>query len=90
MQIFKKSIDKKPKICDYANLIYPNYNPCNCIDRDITGHDGGSFISPQNIDEYLQRFSPIQLRDTAKTIDLKMSCINSDHSVTFSKDFLSL
>ena len=54
-------------ICDYANSIYPNYNPCNCIDHNVTGHDGVFFISPQNIDEYLQRFSPMQLRDTIKT-----------------------
>lgn len=43
----QKSIDKKPKICDYANLIYPNYNPCNCIDRDITGH--GDFLTTFNV-----------------------------------------
>lgn len=54
-------------ICDFANSIYSDFKPCDCIEHQSTGHDGVFFISPMDIDSYLEIYHPMQLRDTKRT-----------------------
>lgn len=68
-------------ICDFANSIYSNYKPCECIEHKITGHDGVFFVSPKHIDTYLSLYHPIQLRDTKKTsVNLEYPYMNIGES----------
>lgn len=55
------------KICDFANLIFPNYPEVKskAMQQD-TGHDGIFFVSEYDIDYYLNEYSPIQLRYNKK------------------------
>lgn len=51
------------EICDFANRIYTEFTPCNYIEGDSTGHDGMFFIEPTDVDEYLKKYSAMQLRE---------------------------
>ena len=62
-------------ICDFANSIYSNYKPCECLEHELTGHDGVYFVSTKDIDTYLSLYHPMQLRDTRKT------SVNSNYPV---------
>lgn len=55
-----------PEICDFANSIYPDYEPCSATEKDPTGHDGIFFIREQDLDTYLKKYQPVQLRDTRR------------------------
>jgi DNA helicase-2/ATP-dependent DNA helicase PcrA len=66
------SIDKKTlntthrneqNICDFANSIYPEYEPCLADTKASTGHDGVFFVCNTDIDAYLKEYRPMQLRD---------------------------
>lgn len=67
IEIDKSSLNttyrNEKNICDFANSIYPEYLPCCANNQKATGHDGIFFIKPSEIDEYLLKYSPIQLRD---------------------------
>ena len=54
-------------ICDYSNLLYPNLSKSNSGNSQITGHDGLFLLPIKNLDEYLKKYDPIQLRDSVKT-----------------------
>jgi DNA helicase II / ATP-dependent DNA helicase PcrA len=55
------------KICSFANRLYPDLvgiQPCECDEcrnRNIQ-HEGIFLVKPQNVDLYLKRISPMQLR----------------------------
>lgn len=51
------------KICHYSNLLYPNFENCSSKNKTITGHDGVFFIKKNNLEDYLKKFRPTQLRD---------------------------
>ena len=57
------SFRNNKSICEFANSIYPNFEPCNYANNENTKHDGVFFINPADIDEYLHTFNPMQLRD---------------------------
>lgn len=50
-------------ICSFANSIFPDYEPCDADEKCSTGHDGVFFVKPGEVDEYLRRYRPTQLRD---------------------------
>ncbi len=54
-------------ICKFANSIFPNLKPCFSGNNKVTGHDGVFYISSQEVDAYLNKFKPVQLRDSIKT-----------------------
>ena len=58
----------KQGICEFANQLYPEMEPCGYDEQDPTGHDGVFLVYEEDNDEYLKAFSPIQLRDK-KTVD---------------------
>lgn len=54
-------------ICDLSNKLFPNFQATTSGNNDTTEHSGLFFIKEQDIENYLQRFESIQLRDTKKT-----------------------
>lgn len=75
VEIDKKALNttfrNNKRICEFANSIYPNFEPCSCANNEKTSHDGVFFISSNCVNRYLQTFNPIQLRDKA-TVPVNM------------------
>lgn len=64
-------------ICRLANKLYSNYDACKWIAQPITGHDGIFFVNPGDVDYYLKKYNPMQLRDSAKkTVNLEYKVLN--------------
>lgn len=59
----KTTYRNEKNICKFANSIYTEYMPCEAIEKEPTGHDGIFIVKPSNLDEYLRRYNPVQLRD---------------------------
>ena len=57
------SFRNKKDICDLANQVFPQHSPCSYQDQPPTDHDGVFFVSPDNVDSYLEKYRPVQLRD---------------------------
>ena len=55
-------------ICDLSNKLFPNFKPTTSGNNTTTEHSGVFFIKKQDIEKYLQKFEPVQLRDTRRTI----------------------
>ncbi len=53
----------KEAICKLANQIYPEHLPCGYDKQDATEHDGVFFINPDDVEIYLRKYRPMQLRD---------------------------
>lgn len=48
-------------ICDFANMLYPMYEYCNSSNTNRTEHDGVFFVRNSDVDNYLERYTPMQL-----------------------------
>jgi len=57
----------KKDICELANLVYPEFDPCGCICQETTEHDGVFFVHTSDVDYYLSKYQPTQLRDNIRT-----------------------
>lgn len=53
----------KKDICLFANQLFPEFTPCGYVEQTYSEHDGIYFVKPNDVDEYLDKFSPIQLRE---------------------------
>lgn len=62
-----KTYRNNKAICCFANSIYSNLKPCEYTEQQITGHDGVFRVSPAHVDEYLEKYNPMQLRYSKKT-----------------------
>ena len=60
------------QICSFANSIFPDLEPCDADEKDLTGHDGVFFVKPTDVDKYLNLYSPTQLRNN-KTVPVNPS-----------------
>ncbi len=56
-----------PLICKLSNNLFLNYPQTKSGNEIKTGHDGLFFIKKSDVDSYLQKFNPIQLRENIKT-----------------------
>lgn len=67
IDIDKKSLcishRNKKDICQFANQLYPDIDPCGYQEQEPSDHEGVFLVHEDDIDDYLKRFSPIQLRD---------------------------
>ena len=54
-------------ICDLSNKLFPNFQATTSGNNFATEHSGVFFIKRQYIENYLQKFQPVQLRDSKKT-----------------------
>lgn len=66
-QTLNTTYRNKRAICELANLVYPEFEPCKYIVQEETEHDGVFFINPSDIDYYLGKYHPTQLRDNIST-----------------------
>lgn len=55
------------QICDYANSIYPALPKATTGNNTITGHDGIFVVEISNVELYLDKLNPVQLRHSSKT-----------------------
>lgn len=49
-------------ICDFSNKLYPNFRATNSKMNTITNHDGIFLVDTNMVNEYIERFEPVQLR----------------------------
>ncbi len=54
-------------ICDLSNKMFPNFQATTSGNNVEIEHSGVFFIKEQETENYLQKFEPIQLRDSKKT-----------------------
>ena len=68
-------------ICTYANSIFPEHEHCDADEKKPTGHDGVFFVKPADVDEYLKRYRPSQLRySVATTVNPRYEVFNFGES----------
>ena len=53
-------------ICDLSNKLYPAFKKTNSGNTNTTEHDGVFFVKPKDVEGYLARFKPVQLRDSSR------------------------
>lgn len=56
-----------PAICNFANSIFPEYAGCLSGNKDIVEHMGVYIVRDEDIDDYLDRYRPVQLRYNTRT-----------------------
>lgn len=49
-------------ICDFSNKVYPNFKASNSKMTTTTNHDGIFLVDTDVVNEYLERYKPVQLR----------------------------
>ncbi|WP_144558645.1 UvrD-helicase domain-containing protein [Shouchella miscanthi] len=49
-------------ICDFANQLFPDYPTYNSLHNETTGHDGVFLVKEKDVERYLSKYSPTQLR----------------------------
>ncbi|MCM3700324.1 UvrD-helicase domain-containing protein [Paenibacillus macerans] len=77
-----------PMICDYSSKLYLQYTPCRSNQNEVTGHDGIYLVRKQDVDLYLQRYNPVQLRDSIREpVNKKYKTVNFGESkgITFER-----
>lgn len=55
------------EICDLSNELFPDYSKTTSGNSAVTGHDGIFIVKTENLEEYLVKYNPMQLRDSIKT-----------------------
>lgn len=60
-------------ITSLSNKLFPNFNEATSGNATTTGHDGVFFVKEQDVDAYLAKYKPIQLRDKKNVV------INEDY-----------
>jgi DNA helicase II / ATP-dependent DNA helicase PcrA len=56
-----------PEICGFSNKLYPTFRSTTSGSDVQTSHDGVFFIKKKDIDKYLLKYNPVQLRWDSKT-----------------------
>ena len=65
------------EICRISNKLFPDLPPSESGNNVTTGHDGVILVKPCDVDRYLERFSPLQLRDrVTKKVNLNYRVLN--------------
>lgn len=55
------------QICDLSNKLYPNLSFSKSGNNNYIGHDGVFLVKPSDVENYLRRYNPVQLRDSRRT-----------------------
>ncbi len=58
-------------ICDLSNKLFANFPATTSGNNIVTGHDGVFFIKEKDIESYLQKYKPVQLRNDSKEKRIK-------------------
>lgn len=54
------------KINDFAAQLYPEFKKCESAQKEFSDHQGVFIVKKKNVDQYLKRYSPVQLRDNVR------------------------
>lgn len=74
-------------ICDLSNKLFPDFQATTSGNNIETEHSGVFFIKEQDIEIYLQKFKPLQLRDSKRTkVNEKYSVMNFGEAKELSFD----
>lgn len=66
-----------PEICNFANSIFPEYSQCVSGNKTKVNHMGVYIVKDDDVDSYLDTFSPVQLRNNKTTaVSSKYPVIN--------------
>lgn len=87
-ETLNKTYRNNKAICEFANSIYSNFKPCEYTDHEATGHDGVFMISEDNVDDYLAKYHPIQLRESRKrkvNLDFPVMNFGESKGLTFDR-----
>lgn len=64
-ETLKNTHRNNENICNFANLLFPDYPRTSSIStHEETDHEGIFFVTRKNVNEYLKRYKPIQLRNS--------------------------
>ncbi|MCW9709028.1 UvrD-helicase domain-containing protein [Fodinibius salsisoli] len=55
-----------PEICNFANRLYPDFEPAKSANNEETEHDGIFLVKSKDRFKYLDKYDPIQLRWSSK------------------------
>ena len=55
-------------ICSLSNNLFKNFVETKSGNDSLSGHDGVFFIKEKDIEDYLKKYNPVQLRDSKKKI----------------------
>lgn len=64
------------QICDFSDLLYPEYPQTTSQNKDISEHDGVFVISNDLLDEYIGTYNPVCLRFSKRTNTYGCKAIN--------------
>lgn len=53
-------------ICNFSSKLYPDLKTCKSAQKEVTDHDGIFLVRKEDVEKYLEKFKPIQLRDSTK------------------------
>ena len=56
------------QICSLSNSLFKNFVGTKSGNDSLSGHDGVFFIKEKDIEDYLKKYNPVQLRDSKKKI----------------------
>ncbi len=68
-------------ICTFSSKLFPDYHIPSSNQDDDVEHKGVFFIKKEEVDTYLEKYKPLQLRDTRRTkVDNSFSIMNFGES----------
>lgn len=53
-------------ICNVSNRVFPNYPANVSLQKEVSSHEGVFFVKSKDVEHYLGKYQPLQLRDTRK------------------------
>lgn len=56
------------QICNLSNNLFKNFAGTKSGNDSVSGHDGVFFIKEKDVENYLKKYTPVQLRDSKKKI----------------------
>lgn len=75
------------KICNLSNKLFPDFPSTTSGNQVKSGHDGVFLVKPEDVENYLAKYKPVQLRDSIKTpVNPNFSAMNFGDSKGLSFD----
>lgn len=73
----KDSWRNSQEICTIANKVFPDFPPSKCLHDKVSDHQGIFFVNRKDINSYLKKYNPVQLRDSlSKQVNPNFSVYN--------------
>lgn len=63
----KGSWRNNQSICDFANKLFPEQPQCESLQGETTEHDGVFFVEEKDVEKYIEKYKPLQLRYDRRT-----------------------